>query len=1282
MHLSRVELFGFKSFADRTTFDLDRGITAVLGPNGCGKSNVVDAVKWVLGESSPKNLRGAAMSDVIFAGAEGRKPLGMAEVTLYFNNEDGRLPIEYNEVSVTRRLFRSGESEYLINKQPCRKRDIRDLFLDTGIGTSAYSFIEQGRVESLLQAKPHERRLVFEEAAGISKYKQRRKETLARLGRTNQYLFRVNDIVEEVEKNVRRVGRQAANARRYQRLKIELDALKTVHAVRAYRTHAARLETLRGELAEIRSLRDAEDRAQGVLGTELAALTAREMELAGQVDAQDAGVREVQDVLTRIQVELSACEERRKSISQESENAAARAVAIRERLTTLEGEETQARAALEEAKKAVDGLQDSVGGQDARRTALQETLRETEQEIDTLRKEMLSIAQERNRFDSEQARMESEARSLREQEARLTGTVRGLETEAEGVEAALAEVRAAREVLAAEEEAAGRAIAEARALSAEHRRVAESSTETIHTLTTERSAREGRRNTLEDLEQSFAGAFAGVKAILSAREEGHGAAREVAGMVADLIQVPQDVAVAVETILGSGAQDIVVETAQGAQRCIEYLKERRAGRATFLPLDRIRPRSALDRRLSGLRGVVGEAIDLVEFDERFRRVMEYLLCGVLVVDNLTVARELAAGEARGVRLVTLEGEVINPHGAMTGGKGNDNRAGMITRKAEKDALTGEIARLEERILAAVESRNVAVACAEDAAARVETCEKEYRTLQTRCQEVERTLSLREAERERIGRDLERIRVEQARIEEAIHALAETGSPVEGGREALLRREAEIEAWLPQRLETQRATREELDAVVEAMAAVREQRVEAQARVEELGRRIATICRDRHERTCDLEECESFLGRAGGEAEALVTRIGNLKEREVESLAERERMQGAGSGIRDELHGVRDALEEKRNTERAIQRRLNEIQQALGTLQMKENETNLKLDAVIEKAREELQIEDLPERAARVAAAEAAEAADAANAEGRHTPVGDGTDGEAGGADASGDGEAVTGSAGSGAPDVFDPESLTRDEFHQRITAPDARLPEYDDEALRTLVAGTASRIEKIGPVNMCAIEELAELEARGEFLKAEQEDIQGAVDDLMRVVDRLNTECSRRFEETFNAVRENFQEMFRKLFNGGKADLILEDPGPDGDALDAGIEIIARPPGKEPKSISLLSGGEKALSAVALLFAIFRSKPSPFCILDEVDGPLDESNIDRFMGTVREFTDETQFIMISHSKRTMGMVDQIYGVTQQEPGVSTKFSMRFNDSFNRAGAREPVEADADAVAAG
>ena len=1228
MRLKSVELAGFKSFPDKTVLTFDQGLTAILGPNGCGKSNVVDAIKWVLGEKSAKNLRGEEMLDVIFSGCASRPASNMAQVKLNFDNTDQSLALPYNEVCIERRLYRSKESVYFINGNRCRMKDIRDLFLDTGVGSSAYSVIEQGRVEALLHAKPADRRAVFEEAAGIAKFKVKRKEILSRLDRSEQILLRVNDRVEEKEKQIRKVAAQAANARRHRKLTAERDAVRTHLYKRQFAAQCALVKELARQRQALESELDREEKTLADLNQEFTRLSDQETELTRNRDSVVEAASMTQEELAAVQLEQANARNRVESLTADISRGNERRNELASRLERLLAQEAEARAQLDEATIKAASLEEKFSAQDGNRQQLMQAAAAAEAAVTVLRNRTIDLNRRRQELAAEAARLEASEQSaaqrlgeidrrlanLEAEEAEMTRLVEDLDRQyqqaAAGFGSAADKLDAIRGQIQGLQQSAEDLLREERACESE------------------RAAKASRKATLEDLENSFAGAFEGVKNILMAARDNPHECRGVVGMALDLMTVPQDLALAVETILGGQAQDVVMETARDAQSAIEYLKRHRLGRATFLPLDRIQPRRRLHMNLRHIPGVIGEAVDLVSFDQRHSAVMEYLLAGILIVENLGLARELAGREARGVKIVTLEGDVVSPSGAMTGGHGQQRRAGLVQRKAELDALVDDLADCERRL-------------AEKSRRRAEAAEVVVR-LTGEAAELEKSMA--EAGRSEAGlkqnlagrrSDLERVARERSGAEAEKTALVGggRGDDLELMRMELAESETEmtrLEREVAEKTEEQRRTREQIDTLGHEFAALSGERSGALSRVRELETRLAEFL-------AELTGCREELDRPGmsnQEAEAEIAslrqRLDQLNSREEDLLRLRDERRSTAAELSDRLQECRNGIEALRQRERETQTQTARLREGLSGIERQDTECRMRMETIRERARDELQLED----------------ADLAPPEGP-------TEGNI----------EVDADGGMAAPT----EAAAPEEEGERLEWID-----WPDGELQAKVEELSTKIRNIGSVNPEAIDELAELEAGAEFLRSHKEEMEEATTSMRLAIERLNEESSSRFTETFNTVRVSFQQMFTRLFRGGKADLVLEEvTEPGADPLDAGIDISAQPPGKEPKSISLLSGGEKALCAVALLFALFRHKPSPFCILDEVDGPLDESNIDLFMNQVRDFSDDTQFIIITHSQRTMSMMDSIWGVTQQDPGISKVASLHFNhmDELSREKSR-------------
>jgi chromosome segregation protein len=1187
MQLKKLEMCGFKSFANRTEIVFDKGITGIVGPNGCGKSNVVDAIKWVLGTLSYKSVRGEEMLDVIFKGAEGVPAMGFAEVSLTLDNSDHTLPLEFEEVTITRRLFSTGEGEYFINKAPCRLKDIRELLYGTGIGTDNYSVIEQGKIDKLVLSNPHERRLVFDEAAGISKYRARKRETENRLEKVSQDLLRIQDVVHEVQKQLRSVRAQAGRAARYKELTEELKSKR----MRLYVHEHRRLEAARAERAE--RLREVSERrealraeaaaraeaAEGVR-RRLEAESARHAELASEVAGLESQAAYLERSLESARARERELEAERGRAQAEREGLEAKALELSEQVEA----ESRALAELDRAARERAAEAEELGRR------MEEAAREcarAQGELEAKRGEAVELAHkeaqyrnERERLGREREELEARAARLREEAGRLGAEREELRARLEGARAEAAalerEIAALAERKRAEEARLGRLREEAAQLDRE-----------LVQLREGKDHRVARRETLRDLEAHFEGLEAGAKALLRERLPG------VLGTVADLLEVAPEHVAAVEGALGERAGAVVVDTAERAEAAAAFVRDRGLGRTILIALDECRNGYFSDVELLAT-GALGRASAWVRTEPAYRGMADALLGHTLVVRDREAAREIRRDGLTEWPLVTPEGDLFDHPGMMTvggaraAGAGADAPgkagAGLLSRKAELRTLEEEIgrylalitereARREEvgRLLAETEGRierlrheayeksvalREAAARAEQAAMREEFLGEEVRA--------------REAEVEAIGRQAAALADRGASLETLLAELAWVKSQVE----------AEV-AGLVRTLEGYEASRAGLqDALTQARvecAKAGEQRLAVEKRLELLEARRGEVARalDRARALAEevagrLEGAREEIRRGEAEREALAGRVGEARRRADEAAAAREALAREG--------------EEARAAQARAEGELAPCEEELGRLRVEEEGARVKAGGLAERAREELGM-DL--------AAAAAE-----------TPAEEGLDAEA----------------------------LAR-----------------EVEELRVRIGG-------FGAVNVVALEQLSELEEREKFLLAQTEDLvrsKGQLEDLIR---QLNKESRELFDKTFDFVKEQFNTIFRKIFGGGKADLVLEQA--EGvDPMEQGLEILARPPGKEQTPISLLSGGERSLTAIALVLALFKANPSPFCLLDEADAALDEKNVERYAGVVREFASETQFIVITHNKRTMAVCDALYGITMEQQGVSKKVSV-------------------------
>ena len=1184
MFLKKLEIIGFKSFADRIEFAFEPGLTGLVGPNGCGKSNIVDAIRWGLGEQSPKSLRGKEMTDVIFNGSESRPPSGFAEVSLTFDNEGGQLPTEYTEVVITRRLYRSGDSEYLINNNPARLRDIRELFMDTGMGMQAYSVIEQGRIDLLLQANALERRVVFEEAAGISKYKARREEAERKLEHVEANLVRLRDIIEEVQKQVRSLQRQAGKARRYKEYAEQLKDMRISLAARHYTdTRAQEAEACRKE-QQLQDGIGALNAQIDTLGAEVARQETQLLEMDERLAAERENLaRAHQDMSTaeqKIGYHTQRTRETNDTQARLNERSALTSASLKEIRIQCEASRLELEkiaGGLAQRESLCAGLEAVVKDAASARAALESELNErkaevidTLQEISLARNELTALGERgasvRARSERLAARREKASEDLR----RVRATGEALRSQAAEAEIELGTCKAgiARAVESVEEERK-----KLRAIDAE-----------FITARGEQSSKRSQFQLLATQEAGMEGLREGVKAVLKAREEG--GLSGIGGMVGTVLQADLPNAAAIDAALGDKAQAIITSGTENALNAVKFLKEKR-GRAAFLSHDRI----ALQRRPAGTvpagDGVVGRAVDLVRCEESYRPIAEFLLGDVLVVRDIETAMRLVMDGGREFRIVTLDGDTVEQSGLITGGVSEPG--GIVSRRSQMRILEEDIAQAERRLAGLQNEREARLAALKELDSQQASLRARMDSATVARAESAKEASQLEAQAAELQQELALIESDLAEIEREAGAITARTREVKGGLAALEEKHKAAKARVAELEGNMHRAMDEFARRNEELTSARVMRAQLAER-----RNSVAALHSRQEEEAKAAEAE--IEKIQGEIVESVARVAESEKIISESrnaLAQLMKDVEIFEGRISEAEGARSVLRESLETHRArlrehnSQRRAEE--EALQSVRLLLNEHRLRAEGMIEKIRDEYNVNLLE----RLSAFEGAD---------------------------------------------------------------------IDYELLPSQIEELREKIEKMGSVNLQAIEELEEAEKRSEFLAGQEHDLVSAKDKLQEVIRKINRESRERFEATFNAVREHFQVLFRQLFGGGKADIQLEEGV---DILEAGVEIIARPPGKQMRNITLLSGGEKVLTAIALVFALFRARPSPFAILDEVDAALDDTNIGRFLVLLQEFLKRSQFVIISHNKQTMAAADVLYGVTMQEHGVSKKVAVRFEDIETR-----------------
>ncbi len=1176
MKIKCLEILGFKSFVDKVTIDFQQPITGIVGPNGCGKSNIVDAIRWGMGEQSAKNLRGKNMEDVIFGGSESRKPLGMAEVSLLFSTEDSLAPskyLNYSEIQVTRRLYRDGESEYYLNKSPCRLLDIAELFMDTGVGNKAYSIIEQGKIGAILHSKPEERRFLIEEAAGVTKFKARKQVALRKIEHTRQNLLRLGDIIAELKRQVNSLQRQAKKAEKFKGCREELKEIEQFFAVRSWEA----LEDERKSTA--RSHGEATTRLEGVTANlESGELRLEERRISLLEEEQE--VNQAQEEAYKLKSDLQSVENRLEFQRKEQTALDGRKLRLAEELIGLERQKSEA-AKEREALEAHRGEYDNdIQADEVRLIASEESLAElTRTELGLSRRleesrrelfDLLSqIAQINNAQSGATRRLESMAerfnRHHREnvqlQERLVESMTRG-----SGLEVDLTGQQRLREEQRIH-------IEELREREALLKREFHDTEQELNRQRNLLSGRKSRLHSLRELETSLTGYGQGVKSLL---RSSHFSGR-FQGVLADLLETGEAHETALEAALGERLQYLVTPNSADAREAITFLREGKGGRGSFIigvptiPFPTEVPGDCVELR------------SLVTVNGEFASLVEPLLAGIYLASDLESALD-QGGRYPGCTLVTPGGDLITAGGIVSGGSPETAGPGIISKKREIRELTLEVAALVATIASLEGSRDKLKRDSLAAEEESRELRQQFHQAELRIVNLQKDLQRSKEEQQRIQERVEVRQMEDDQLTQERESLEQEIRDSSRGREEreeekqkIELRSDELRALLEGRKEELTVTRELVTTLKVRSASLKEKREanrRAVRRLEELSRdqesRMAAHRRQLSEGDTDRVRLELEIAENDRQLKRLLLGSGLLEAR---LSSTKEEYQRHADGIREEesvLRGLRSTCEELRRTVAQKGVTLTEL-----ALRMENLEHSL----------------------------------------------------------------------------------ADRYRVNLREIAPLFREKEWDEEELRRRRSSLQKQVDEMGEVNLTAIQEHRELEERFEFLTSQKTDLEESLNGLQQAIQKINRTTRKRFFETFNLVNAKFQELFPRLFRGGHAELRLTN---EEDLLESGIEIIVQPPGKKLQNVTLLSGGEKALTALSLVFAIFLIKPSPFCLLDEVDAPLDDANIGRFNEMVREMSAISQFIVITHNKGTMAVADTLYGITMEEPGMSKMVSVNLN----------------------
>ena len=1193
LKFKKIEMFGFKSFADKIEVKFEPGVTGIVGPNGCGKSNVSDAIRWVMGEQSAKALRGANMQDVIFNGTDDRKSQSFCEVSLYFDNTDKTFPLSYDEVVLTRKLYRSGESEYMINKQPCRMKDIVDALRDTGLGRDSYCIIGQGKIDSLLSVKPEDRRAIFEEAAGISKFKNRKLEAERKLERTMDNITRLSDIIGELERQLGPLKEQSENAKKFLELREVLKNLELNIYVSQYESasdNKAKISEKISELTEELELKQTElvkvleeynfsresinnlDYSIEKLRDEQLNLTVNLEKLSGQSNVVREKLSNTNNNISRLNNEIGQDEALSSALSQEIENLKNKKEELNK---TLEKSQEKLEKTNEEYLEVVDRIT-------AGETAAQESgnelysalekISDVKGSLGSLTAEKTSLESRKDELEKRKAEIEKEKKTVKEKIATLEESLKEVEDEIKvktnEQNGLIGEVS----VIKGQLNDYQTSLAEANAQ--------------YHTLLS-------RAKLMQEMAEENEGYIISVKRLLEQSKTNSSLGGKIIGVVAKLMKVPEMFETAIEMALGASVQNIVTKNEDDAKFIVNYLKEKRFGRATFLPITSMKERAISSEFLPKLKapGVLGIASDLVSFDKAHAPVFKSLLGSTVIVDSIDNAVNLARSTKYGFKIVTLDGDVINPQGSISGGSKKDAGVNLLGRERE-----------------------------------LEDTKKATQQLKAEIERLTDKISQLEAKKEKNNSSLTKL---AGLIHEVEVKKVKFNDEIDGAKlsldQALANERSVIVALegITDRLEIIKAALKEAESqekeINSEKTSASEMRIKLAEKFEALKAQRENLYEELTQLKVNIASTQSELDKTEKEIDRLETEQATsayrLKENKLELqknlavIAEFEKVLSEFSDS-SETEGIRSRLDEIKGELNNLDMRKASLQADMNNADTKKMDLNVDIQRVSDKkTKEEMNLAKID-------------------------------------------------------TDIETMQERVWEEYS--MTYADAVAFKEEGFDL-TKGLSESSKVKKeinaLGFVNVSAIEDVKEVSARYDELSAQREDLVKTQQDLVKLIGELTTQMEDKFLTEFKLINANFQKTFKELFGGGRAELVLHDDEP---VLEAGIDIIAEPPGKKLQNISLLSGGEKAITAIAILFAILKLRPMPFCVLDEIEAALDDANVDRFAQYLKRFSEDTQFIVITHRKPTMELADCLYGVTMEEKGVSKMVSVKLSDAVKNS----------------
>ena len=1179
MYLKRLELQGFKSFADKTILEFMPGITTVIGPNGSGKSNISDAIRWVLGEQSIKSLRGAKSEDIIFAGTQNRKSLGFAEASLVFDNNDGKLPIEYAEVTVTRRIYRTGETGYFINKTPCRLKDILELFMDTGIGKDGYSIIGQGKIDEILSNKSEDRRHIFEEAAGIVKYRSRKEDSEKKLERAKLNLLRINDILAEIENNIEPLKIQSEKAKKFLSLREDLKGIEVGLFLYNIDLYKERLEKITADEEIMNATYESEENSQKLKNEEKNNLKLEINNLIEEIEKMQNIGFESTNQIEKINSNINVSEERINNIKENNIRYETEINELNEKINELKEEEKQKIAKKENLYNNKEKFEKELKEKEEELSKLTTKLSSKQLEIEN--KKRIIEENTDNKYE-----MQNE---INTQDVKVDSIIKNVKSKTEELDLTISELDQSR---------LKKSEIEQNFLDIENKRnkikndlseienkkiEADNKIKTyelqINQLGQEIRIKESRLKFLEETEKEKEGYTKSVKSLLKSAEVNEELKKRLHDVVANLINVKKEYEIAIEMALGASLQNVVTETEQDAKRLIEYLRNNNLGRVTFLPISAVNGKK-LEKAHLNIKGVIGIASDLVEYNNKYDGIFKNLLGRTVIVEDMEAGVAVAKKNSYSFRIVTLKGDIINSSGAMTGGSVQAKTVNILGRSREIEALKEELKSLNIKIKNKEEEKEKYIESIEDLLETIESLESnlqeidiEYATQKQKVELIVENVDKLVSRMDKTKQEIENLNKQKTEIIEHKKQLIEN---LENLEEEIQKLNLEVEEFVKVNKDDQTYI-DNLNMDITNLKISVSSFEESEMSIDEITERIKI---DIKNNTLSLESKKDQIEKNKQEEVSLKAKIDELQNDIVKI---KENVKNSGSKIEELKNNKNEKNTYLEKIEKEIEEqftRLQDIKEQLVKIDIKKNKTSQDLEDVVNKLWEEYEL----------------------------------------------------------TPNNADGFTKTTDQAKTQ----------KEVNYLRT-------QIRDLGSINIDSIKEYQTLKERYDFMCEQRLDLENSMSKLKNVISEMINIMKTQFKDKFKLINKNFNEVFTELFGGGKAELILED---EEDVLNCGIDIRVQPPGKKLQNMTLLSGGEKAFTAIAILFAILKINPAPFCVLDEIEAALDDVNVNRYAEYLKKFSQYTQFLVITHRKGTMEAADTVYGITMEENGISKLLSMK------------------------